>query len=61
MKTKIHWRELKALHAQGLNDEEIAALHNCTARYVGQTRASLGLPSNNRRATQKGEKRNGNP
>lgn len=49
MKTKLHWRDVKALHAQGLDDKEIAALHKVTEKYVRQTRASIGLVSINRK------------
>lgn len=54
MKTKLHWRDAKALHAQGLTDAEVAALHKCSEKYAGRVRSSIGLKSNN------GTKRNGN-
>ena len=48
----LHWQDVKALHAQGKTDAEIAAIYDVTPRYVGQTRASIGLKSINRRRRQ---------
>ncbi len=45
----LRWQDVKALHAQGKDDKEIAAMYDVTPRYVGQTRASIGLKSINRR------------
>lgn len=45
----LRWQDLKALYLQGKDDKEIAAIYDVTPRYVGQTRASIGLKSINRR------------
>lgn len=41
---------LRALHAEGLNDTDIAAQLGCTKQVVYSDRAALGLPNNNHAA-----------
>lgn len=50
MKTKLHWRTLKACVQQGMTDREIAEKYNCAITYVGQTRSSIGLKPNRKKA-----------
>lgn len=49
MKTKLHWRTLKACVEQGMTDPEIAEKYNCALTYVRQTRASISLKPNHRK------------
>ena len=49
MKTKLHWRTLKACVEQGMTDREIAETYNCSLTYGAQTRSSISLKPNHKK------------
>ena len=49
MKTKLHWRTLKACVEQGMTDRESAEKYNCSLTYVAQTRSSIDMKPNHKK------------